>query len=460
MESVFKSGCIRGAYPKDWNSETAYRIGRYLPEIINVYNFVIGRDARKSSDEIFENLARGLNESGADVSDIGVVDTPALYFANVQYNFPGSIMITASHNPSADNGMKIHTEGIVNVTSKNGLRELEEMIKKAPPAPDMNKKGKKSFLDIRKAYVDFLSPFKEGIKPVKAVIECLNGSGGVFIHDILDDLPGEFIVLNDKPDGSFPEYGPNPLFSENTEALVKEVLKEKADFGICFDGDADRAIFIDENGKQITPDIILGYLARYYFVHFPEKMRGDNGVMYDLRCSSNVAEYVEKTLKGRAVETPGTGHTIMQRTILNEKGLIGAELAGHYYFRDYYGQDTAWVAVLMALAIQSNEDRKFSEIIGDIDKYSFSGEINFRVQDPADVMHRLENKYSANGGVAVKTEGLKMHFSDWWFMVRVSGTEPVLRLVVEAPDNDILSEKVEELKKEIESGLSIRSIGA
>lgn len=447
MESAFKSGCIRGTYPDEWDSETVYRIGRYLPDVINVKNFVIGRDARKSSDEIFEYLAKGLNDSGADVSDIGVVDTPALYFANMNYSFPGSIMITASHNPSDDNGMKIHKAGVVNVTSKSGLKKLEEMTKTAPPEPVKDGKGKTVSLDIRKKYVDFLAPFKEGIGSTKVVIECLNGSAGTFIHDILDDLPGEFIILNDKPDGSFPDCGPNPLYDENTDLLISEVKNNKADFGICFDGDADRAIFVDENGKKITPDLILGYLARYYFIHFPEKKNGDDAVMYDLRCSSNVGEYVDKTLNGRAVETPGTGHTIMQNTILNDKGLIGAELAGHYYFRDYYGQDSGWVAVLMALAVQSHETEKFSKIIEKIEKYSFSGEINFRVKDPSEVMSRLEKKYSDLGGTALKTEGLKVKFSDWWFMTRVSGTEPVLRLVVEASDNKTMSEKVSELEK-------------
>ncbi len=146
MESAFKSGCIRGTYPDEWDSETVYRIGRYLPDVINVKNFVIGRDARKSSDEIFEYLAKGLNDSGADVSDIGVVDTPALYFANMNYSFPGSIMITASHNPSDDNGMKIHKAGVVNVTSKSGLKKLEEMTKTAPPEPVKDGKGKQFLL--------------------------------------------------------------------------------------------------------------------------------------------------------------------------------------------------------------------------------------------------------------------------------------------------------------------------
>ncbi len=445
MAGAFKSGCIRGPYPGEWDSETAYRIGRYLPGIINIYSFVIGRDARKSSDEIFENLARGLNESGADVSDIGVVDTPALYFANVNYKFPGSIMITASHNPSADNGMKIHTEGVVNVTGKNGLDALEKMVATSPPDPDAEKRGKCEKLDIRKDYIRFLSDFKKGIKSLKVVIECMNGSAGVFIHDILRDLPGEYIVLNDIPDGSFPEHGPNPLMEENTLELVKAVRDYHADFGICFDGDADRAIFIDENGAKVTPDLILGYLARYFFVHFPERMKGDDAVVYDLRCSSNVREYVEKTLGGRAVETTGTGHTIMQKTILNNRGLLGAELAGHYYFRDYYGQDTAWVAVLMALAVQSNEKKKFSEIIADINKHSFSGEINFRIENIDSVLNTLEKKYKEQGGLPDRKEGLKITFPDWWFLARVSNTEPVLRLVVEAPDDKELDRRIKEV---------------
>jgi phosphomannomutase len=450
MASAFKSGCIRGTYPVEWDSETVYRIGRYLPEIINVNNFVIGRDTRKSSDEIMHYLAKGLNDSGADVSDIGVVDTPALYFANVNYNFPGSIMITASHNPSDDNGMKIHTAGVINVTGKTGLKKLEEMSTQTPPPPEKGNIGKSSELDIRKDYIDFLSPFKEGIGPVKVVIECLNGSAGAFIHDILDDLPGEYILLNDKPDGSFPDCGPNPLFEENTETLINEVIKHKADFGICFDGDGDRAIFIDDNGEKVIPDLVLAYLARYFFIHFPEKKLGDDAVMYDLRCSGNVKDYVENILGGRAVETPGTGHTIMQNTIMGDKGLLGAELAGHYYFRDYYGQDTAWVAVLMALAIQSNEKKKFSELIKEIDKYSFSGEINFKVKDPVVTFEKLEKKYLQMGGVPDRTEGLKMKFSDWWFLVRGSGTEPVLRLVVQAASDNDLKEKVSELKIDIE----------
>lgn len=450
MAGAFKSGCIRGAYPSEWNSETVYRIGRYLPEVINVQNFVIGRDTRKSSEEIFHYLAKGLNESGADVSDIGVVDTPALYFANVNYNFPGSIMITASHNPADDNGMKIHTAGVVNVTGNTGLIKLEELCKKAPPFCGKNVVGKCRKLDIRKEYINFVSAYKDRIGYVKVVFECLNGSAGVFIHDILKDLPGEFIILNGNPDGSFLECGPNPLFEENTEVLIKEVQNQKADFGICFDGDGDRAVFIDENGRKVTPDLILGYLARYFFIHFPEKRNGDEAVMYDLRCSSNVKHYVEKTLLGRAVETSGTGHTIMQNTILNGGGLLGAELAGHYYFRDYYGQDSAWVAVLMALAIQSNETKKFSELIKEIDQFSFSGEINFKVKDSDKVLDHLERIYKAEGGLSDRKEGLKMTFPDWWFLARISNTEPVLRLVVEASNDEELEKKVRHVSEVIQ----------
>ena len=448
MAGAFRSGCIRGPYPDEWNSETAYRIGRYLPDLIGVHDFVIGRDARQSSTEIFEYLSKGLTDSGADVSDIGIVDTPALYFANVYYKFPGSIMITASHNPACDNGMKIHTGKAVPVSNRGGLDALEMLVAKAPDMPDARVKGSGGKLDIREDYIALLSEYREGISPLKVVIECMNGCAGAFIKDILRGLPGEYILLNVEPDGSFPAHGPNPLIPENTELLVKTVLEKKADIGICFDGDADRAIFIDEKGRMVSPDLILAYLARYYFVHFPEKMKGDDVIVYDLRCSSSVKEYVSK-LGGSTVET-GTGHTNMQNAILNNRGLIGCELAGHYYFRDFYGQDTAWIAVLMVLSIQSNENMKFSEIISDIDKHFFSGEINFKTKNPGEVFEFLEKKYSSEGGRPEGREGLKMIFPDWWFLVRTSNTEPVLRLVVEASSQADLDKKVLDVKGAIQ----------
>ncbi len=445
MNEAFKSGCVRGPYPGEWDSVTAYRIGRYLPGLLDAGKVVIGRDARLSSDEIFGHLARGITDSGADVYDIGLVDTPALYFANVKYDFRAAVMITASHNPAGDNGLKIHRENAVPVDSKTGLRELEKLIELDPPALDNgSKKGKIEYLDITDDYINLLEGFAYGIKKLKVVLDCSNGSAGRFIHKILDKLPGgEFIVLNDSPDGNFPAHGPNPLKESNRKQLREKVLETNADFGICFDGDCDRAILITEKGEMVLPDIVLPFLARYYFIHFPEMAKGDDGIIYDLRCSSNVRKYVEK-IGGKAYESK-TGHTAIQSVILNNKGLIGAELAGHYYFRDFYGQDSAYIAMLMAFAVISNSDKKLSEIISEIEIYAFSGEINFKVKNSSEVMDSLEKEYASRGARIDRKEGIKAVFDSWWFLARVSNTEPILRLVVEAADKDEMKMRVEEL---------------
>ncbi len=451
MAGIFKSGCIRGPYPNAWDADTAYRIGRYLPDVLQVYKYVIGRDARKSSDEIFASVARGLTESGADVYDLGLVDTPALYFANFHYRFPGSIMITASHNPPGDNGMKIHTKDVVNVIGPTGLDEIEKRLQEGAAFPEVEKTGLVQTLDLKEDYLQFLTPYKEKIGNLKVVIDCMNGCAAAFIHDILDDLPGTYILLNDRANGNFSEHGPNPLVPENTRAFSKAVLEHKADLGICFDGDADRAVFVDEKGQTIMPDLMLAYLARYYFIHFPEKARGSKGVVYDLRCSNNVRDYVDETLGGESIKAPGTGHTAMRTSILDNQALLGAELSGHYYLRDNAGQDTAWVVVLMALAILSNEHEPLSASIKKINRHAFSGEINFKVPEPQALLPLVEAHYRDKDCCFDRQEGLKAEFGDWWFLLRGSSTEPVLRLVVEAADNAALKSHVEELKNLIRS---------
>ena len=445
INEAFKSGCIRGPYPQQWNSDTAWRIGRALPSFLGIDRIVIGRDARLTSCGVFESLSKGLTESGCDVYDIGLVDTPALYFANVRYGFRGSIMITASHNPKGDNGLKIHRENAVTVEKKTGLSELGLLINEEP-GPAAEKKGKIEFLDIADDYISLLERFMDGIDPLKVVLDCSSGSAGRFIHRIMEKLPQiNHMLLNEEPDGNFPFHGPNPLKEENRVQLKEKVLETGADFGICFDGDCDRAIFVTEKGEMVMPDLILPFLARYYLVHFPEKAGGDDGIIYDLRCSSNVREYVE-SLGGRAWESK-TGHIAIQKTILENRGLIGAELAGHYYFRDFYGQDSAYIAMLMAFAIASKSGRKFSEIISEIKKYSFSGEINFRLGEPEKAMDFLALRYSKKGGKVDRREGVKAVFGDWWFLARTSNTEPVLRLVVEAGDDETMKQRVGELTR-------------
>ncbi len=446
MANAFKSGCVRGPYPESWNKETAYRIGRYLHRIVDTDKTVIGWDARLSSEEVFSYLSKGLTDSGIDVYSIGLVDTSALYFANMAYDFESSIMITASHNPPGDNGMKFHRKNVVPIDKKTGLAELEKLVQQ-DPGPPVERKGSVHTLDIRQAYLDAHKRFMKGIGSLKVAYDCSNGAASIFLNDMLRMVPGDYHVINDTPDGNFPNHGPDPLQPENLIQLKDLVLSTGSAMGICFDGDGDRAIFLDETGTMIMPDLMLAFLSRYYLVHYPELMGDDHAIIADLRSSSSVGEYVEQI--GGTIVSTKTGHTAIQSGIQNNHGLIGAELSGHYYFRDYYGQDSAFIAMLMAMSIMSQEEKALSDIISDIKRHSFSGEINFSSNHPDELLSSLETHYRSTEGAIDKTEGVRVSFTNWWFLARASHTEPVLRLVVEAENDELMHDKIREIKEVI-----------
>lgn len=437
--SIFKSNDIRGIFYEELERDIIYRIGYFLPSLLNTENILIGRDSRLSSPEIFELLSSGITNAGADVTDIGLCDTPAVYFSTMHYGIRGSVMITASHNPPAYNGFKISRENAVPVSYNTGINRLEKMIEQCPPA--VKKKGSIRSFDIRRDYLNHLQPFTKGIKGLKVVIDCSDGAAGVYIHDLIKDLDSEFITIFDKPDGNFPNHGPDPLSEKNRSALKGLVLKEQANLGVIFDGDGDRAIIIDEKGEFVSPDMITALLGIHFFKHFPEKTAIHKTVLHDIRSSKSIAEYITK-LGGHTLAC-SSGHARIKKLLREKQGVLAGELAGHYYFRDNFYTDSGFIAFLLILSVLSIEKKEVSELIAEINPYYFSGEINFALPDSRKIMEGLAAGYPQ--GVKNNLDGLRIDFPDWWFIVRSSNAEPILRLVVEAETEQTLKERTEEL---------------
>lgn len=440
--SIFKSYDIRGIYNREWNGELVYRIGFFLPGLLEARDILVGRDARISSGEVFQHLSHGIRDAGCDVTDIGLCTTPSVYFATARFGFGGSVMITASHNPPEYNGLKISRAEAVPVGYDSGLQELERLVTgSVKPA---SRKGRARSLDIRAAYLQHLAPYKQNIRDIKAVVDCSDGMASVFIHDLIRDIDARIITMYDSPDGRFPHHPPNPLIEANLSDLKARTLSEGADLGICFDGDADRVMFVDETARFISPDLIIALLGLHFFRHSSADHRGEV-VTYDVRSSRSVVEFIRE-LGGEPVMCR-VGHSHAKRLLRERRGILGGELAGHYYFREHYYCDSGLMAALLVLSIVSKEKTALSELIGRIRRYHGSGEINFKVQDKDLIIERIREQY-ANGALT-DLDGIRLDFPSWWFNLRKSNTEPYLRLVVEAYSAEECAARTEELKAKI-----------
>lgn len=439
---IFKANDIRGIYPSELNPEDIYAIGFYLPVILKTDRILIGRDVRTSSDSIFELLAEGITDQGAAVVDIGVCDTPAVYFATAFYGFDGSVMITASHNPPEYNGLKISKTDAVPVGPATGLDILKELIT-VKPNP-VAEKGIVEKLEITQNYKEHIGAFLSDLSGIKAVLDCGNGAATRYLHSIFSDTALEYIALFDVPDGSFPNHGPNPLEKESWKSLQNEISNQKADLGILFDGDADRAVFFDEKGIFISPDIITALIGQHYkTVSCENQIR----MFYDIRSSLSVSEYIEK-LGGKASPCT-TGHANIKKILRENDADYAGELSGHYYFKENYFCDSGFIAAAVVMSILKKIKRPFSEIISEINPYFFSGEINFEVEDQQMILNKIPDLFSE--GKFNTLDGIRVDFGSWWFILRPSGAEPLLRLVVEAESRELMDHKIEEVKQLIYS---------
>ncbi len=433
---AFHAYDIRGIYNKDFNKDDAYKVGFFLPKLLNTNKILVGRDVRVSSPEIFEYLSKGINDAGADVYNLGLSTTPMVYFLTAKHGFDASVMITASHNAKEYNGMKISRTNALPVGYDSGLKDLEEMMKSETITVSKNR-GKIIEYNQKEEYLKFLKTYVPNISNLKVAIDCSNGMAALLIKDLLGDKP---TYLFDNLDGTFPNHEANPLVPENIVDLQNLVKNEQADIGIIFDGDADRVMFVDENAKFISPDLMIAVLADYY--------KNESGkFLQDIRTSKAVAEYVGNRFEMNMWRVGRAYAALKLREI---DGVFGGELAGHYYFRDFYYSDSGLLASLIFLDVIAENKKNgisVSEMISKIAAYENSGEINFKLEHKKEAMDAVKDFYLNKEKPAAfyDFDGYRVEYPDWWFNIRPSNTEPYLRMLVEAKSKDLLDEKVSEI---------------
>lgn len=434
---IFKAYDVRGIYPEELDVDTAFKIGQAVVKYTGAKNVVIGHDARLSGPILFENLAKGMVSAGAKVCDIGMVLSECLYFATANYDFDAGVMVTASHNPKEYNGFKVVIKNGNNlkvisgeslfsaVTNDNLLQEQKIEITKKDIWPD--------YLKHVLLFADF-----DKIKPFKIVVDASNGVAGLAVSKIKEKLPVEIFELNFQPDGNFFNHSPNPLADGSIEQISREIKNQKADFGFIFDGDADRIFLVDENGKIVSSDVTILILAKYFLQKNPGMT-----IARHATCSKAIPEFVEKW-GGKSLRTK-VGFIHIQQGLIENNGIMGGELTGHYCFRDNFYSDSGIIAFLTLLQVVSQNGRKVSEIAKELSPYYKPPEINFKVINKNEILEKIKQKYA--DGAQDFLDGITVQYVDWWFNVRASNTEPLLRLTIEANTPEIWEQKKFELSK-------------
>ena len=439
---AFHAYDIRGIYNKDFNQEDVYRIGYFLPQLLSANKILVGRDARVSSPEIFAALVRGINDAGADVFDIGLATTPLVYYTTAKLGFKASVQITASHNPKEYNGLKISRENALPVGYDSGLKELEALVL-GGNVEASTKRGSITPVKVKEEYLEFLKSKLEDLSSLKIAVDCSNGMAGLFVRQVLGEAP---TYIYDDVDGTFPNHEPNPLDESNVADLKALVNHTKSDIGVIFDGDADRVMFVDEKGKFVSPDLIIALLGHYFLEGKPAGQK----VLQDIRSSKAVGEYLQKNF-GAEIHTWRVGRAYAALKLREIDGIYGGELAGHYYFKDFFYSDSGMLAAILTLNVVARLKSKgisFSEAIAGISSYHNSGEINFKIVQKQEAMDAIKKHFEETETVTAfyDFDGYRLEFADWWLNVRPSNTEPYLRFLAEATSDDLLAEKVRVVK--------------
>jgi phosphomannomutase len=442
MERIksFKAYDIRGKVPSELNPELAYKIGRTYASYIGAKKVVIGHDIRKSSESISDSLARGLTDAGADVIDIGLCGTEMIYFATPALDADGGIMITASHNPPEYNGMKFVKRDSVPVGYDSGLNKIEQMILNDDLGEAAVYPGDKKDHDIMSGFIKNLKKFYDPskIKDYTVVANAGNGCAGLALDALEPDLPVKLIKVFNNPDAEFPNGVPNPLLVENRQPTIDAVKKHKADLAVAWDGDYDRCFFFDEKGNFIEGYYIVGLLAKSILKTSP----GEN-IVHDPRLVWNTLEIVNGH-GGKAVQSK-SGHAYIKEKMREVNAVYGGEMSAHHYFRDNAYSDSGMIPFLLILQLLSEENKPLSKLVEEmIAAYPCSGEINTTIDDPAAKIKEIEGIYS--DGKKDYSDGLSVEYPDWRFNLRMSNTEPILRLNVESRGSiELMNSKTEEL---------------
>lgn len=443
--ALFKAYDIRGIVPDELDDAKAYAIGRATAHFVGDGPIVVGRDARVHSPSLTAALIDGICDEGISVVDVGLVATPMLYFGVSSLDAAGGVMVTASHNPGEYNGFKICLRDAVPVGEASGLREIESLVATRREATKIAPRGTRTTHDVRPGYVDHALSVGRGRPELKVVIDCGNGMASVGLDPILEKLPIEVVRLYFEPDGSFPNHEADPLKVENLADVCEAVRREGADFGVAFDGDGDRAIFVDGEGVPISADLATALIARHVLARSPGAL-----ILYDLRSSRVVAEEIERC--GGIARMCRVGHSFVKAQMREEGAVFAGELSGHLYFR-FPGDliaDDGTAALIAMLDVLATEKRPLAELIEPLRCYSASGEINSRVADVAFVLEEIEREHAEAPEIS-HLDGLLVRYPDWWFNLRPSNTEPVLRLNLEANTEEDMTRHRDQLLGRIES---------
>ena len=427
MGSIFKAYDIRGSYPDELDEVMARKIGAAFVRLLNAQRIVIGRDMRLSASALAKAFVEGAISSGAAVTDIGMVTTPLLYYAIIAGRFDGGAMVTASHLPGGMNGVKICREEAIPLSGDHGLPELERLVHEKPPVQKSHTStGAYEEVDVLDGYIEKLSNFVHNPKSLKIVVDAGNGMAGPEVFALFKQFPvWTLIPLYMEPDGRFPHHIANPLLPAATRDLQAMVRREKADIGVAFDGDGDRCGFIDEKGKRVPEDLVTALIAEFLLAKEPAAT-----VLYDLRSSRIVPETITR-LGGKAVRTR-VGHAFIKARMREENALFAGELSGHYYYRDIGFTDNALFTMIQMLNFLSLKKMPLSDLIHPLQTYYATGEINIEVKNKEAVFAALEAAYK--DAKKDHLDGLTIEYYTWWFNLRASNTEPLMRLNLEADD--------------------------
>ena len=432
--TCFKAYDIRGRLGEELNEDIAWRIGRACGEFLQPKTMVLGGDVRLTSNALKMALAKGLQDAGVDVLDIGMSGTEEIYFATFHLGVDGGIEVTASHNPLAYNGMKLVREGARPISGDSGLREIQRLAEANDfPPVDASRRGRYTAINPRAAYIDHLLGYIDvkNLKPMKLVLNAGNGAAGPVLDAIEArfqslGVPVELIKIHNTPDGTFPNGIPNPLLPECRADTRNAVIEHGADMGIAFDGDFDRCFLFDENGRFIEGYYIVGLLAEAFL----EKNPGSK-IIHDPRLSWNTVDVV--TAAGGKPVMSKTGHAFIKERMRHEDAIYGGEMSAHHYFRDFAYCDSGMIPWLLVAELLSLKGQRLGELVRDrMAAYPASGEINSTLAEPKVAIDRVEQHFSGEALAVDRTDGISMSFVDWRFNLRSSNTEPVVRLNVES----------------------------
>ena len=434
IDAVFKAYDIRGIYPRQIDEDLAWKVGhataQFLRSLLRGYDrgqtsanrLVVSRDMRTHSDALAENLIEGIAGAGVSCADIGMADTPMVYFAINHLGSCGGVQVTASHNPPQYNGFKISGQKARPVGENTGLKEIKHIVSALRRTPPIDTLAAVQKVDLWDAYRQHVLQFLRLPRKLKIVVDASNGMAGKMVPAVFGETGLEVIPVNFEITGSF-VHPPNPLVAANLKMTKKAVVKHKADFGVCFDGDADRCMFVDETGRSVGCDLITALLARHFLATNPGAV-----VVYDLRSSRVVAEEIKAA--GGVPRRGRVGHSFMKKALADGHGIFGGELSGHFYFRDNFNADSGAIVLALVCSVVAAQRAKFSERIAPINRYAASGELNFEVNDKAAMMQQIEDSFS--DAEIDHLDGVTVSYPNWWFNVRTSNTEPLLRLNLEA----------------------------